>query len=165
MQNPNNSLAAFYIEPNGLRFDFIRAPANNGVAPLAPAPSWEEGQWEAHWLLKNEAGSFLPRRRGWSTFRGLGVFCWRRWGGGKVGICRFCLSDSSGRALGVLSAVFPAELSSPLADKPETTRGCLLLELLHCLNGWLLALTPNLAFCGVFCFTEEQEERSRVHKH
>lgn len=41
VQNPNNSLAAFYIEPNGLQFDFIRAPANNGVAPLAPAPSWK----------------------------------------------------------------------------------------------------------------------------
>lgn len=41
VQNPNNSLAAFYIKPNGLRYCFIRAPANNGVAPLAPAPSWK----------------------------------------------------------------------------------------------------------------------------
>lgn len=84
---------------------------------------------------------------------------------GKMGIFMFCLTDSWSQTLGVLGDVFTAELSSLLTKKPKNTHGYLLLELLHCPNDCLLGLTPNLAFCCVFCLTEEQEERSRVHKH
>lgn len=71
---------------------------------------------------------------------------------------RFCLIKS--QALGELSDVFTAGLSSLLTDKPKTTCGYLW-ELLHCLSDWLLAgINPKPGF--LLCVLLHRRARGKV---
>lgn len=89
VQNPNNSLAAFYIKPNGLRYYFIRAPANKRCRSVGPSSKLEirsvgsplaAQEWNEEFSAKEMRIEYIQR---------VAVLCWRWWRGGKMGIFMF----------------------------------------------------------------------------